>query len=200
MSKTDAEARALDFMKKVKITNPEVWLKSYPYQLSGGMKQRVMIAIALSNSPSLLVADEPTTSLDVTVQSEILKLISDLNKNLGMSVVFITHDLSVARNICGRIIVMYAGRIAEAGRTGQIVDSPHHPYTFNLWNSIPRIDRDIDRLEVIPGNVPNPLSLPGGCKFHPRCTFAQDKCKAEEPELTIRPDGSYSACYYPVNI
>lgn len=200
LTREDAEKRAVDLMNDVKINNPEIWLRSYPHQLSGGMKQRVMIAIALSNSPDILIADEPTTSLDVTVQSEILKLLKDLNQVKGMSIVFITHDLSVAKNICDRIIVMYAGRIAEIGSTRNIVNSPHHPYTFKLWNSIPRIDRDITRLEIIPGNVPNPLDLPDGCKFHPRCDYCQEKCTKIEPEPQLFPDGSAAACYYPVNV
>ncbi len=200
LSRENADKRAVELMNKVKINNPEIWLGSYPHQLSGGMKQRVMIAIALSNSPDILIADEPTTSLDVTVQSEILKLLKDLNQSIGMSIVFITHDLSVAKNICGRIIVMYAGRIAEVGSTEKIVNCPHHPYTFKLWNSIPRIDRDIARLEIIPGNVPNPLDLPAGCKFHPRCGYMQEKCTAIEPEPVSFRDGSAAACYFPVNL
>lgn len=200
LTREGADKRAVALMNDVKINNPEIWLSSYPHQLSGGMKQRVMIAIALSNSPDILIADEPTTSLDVTVQSEILKLLKDLNQSIGMSIVFITHDLSVAKNICGRIIVMYAGRIAEIGSTQNIVNSPHHPYTFKLWNSIPRIDRDITRLEIIPGNVPNPLDLPEGCKFHPRCDYRQEKCTEIEPEPQVFQDGSSAACYYPVNV
>lgn len=191
------ERMAIELLKSVQISQPQVWLNSYPHQLSGGMKQRVMIAIALANSPTLLVADEPTTSLDVTVQSEILMLLKEINSSQNMTLVFITHDLSVAEKLCDRIAVMYAGRIVEIGSTKDISQRSRHPYTSLLWKSIPRVDTDVFALEVIPGNVPNPMDLPTGCKFHPRCPNKQNICLELEPELIDHGDGLY-ACHFPM--
>lgn len=195
LEEDSAREKMIDLLLSVKIKSPEVWMDSYPHQLSGGMKQRVMVAMALANSPKLLVADEPTTSLDVTVQSEILQLLKEISAREKMAVVFITHDLEVASKLCDRILVMYGGRIAEVGETTQIVQSPRHPYTDLLWKSIPRIDEDITELAVIPGAVPSALSPPKGCPFSPRCPRAKENCFQDEPSLK---DGA--ACFYPLNL
>jgi oligopeptide/dipeptide ABC transporter ATP-binding protein len=189
-----AREKARNLLNNVKISNPDIWLDSYPHHLSGGMKQRVMIAMALANSPSVLVADEPTTSLDVTVQSEILNLLKELNAKEGMTIVFITHDLSVAKKLCNRIAVMYAGKIVEVGDAEKISKIPRHPYTADLWTSIPRIDVDIEELNVIPGSVPNPIQLPPGCKFHPRCKYVKEKCRQKEPKFDDN-----ILCFYPLD-
>lgn len=196
--KTEDQAykQATELIDKVRINQPEIWLDAYPHQLSGGMKQRVMIAMALANSPEVLVADEPTTSLDVTVQSSILNLLKTLNREIGMSVVFITHDLSVAEKLCDDISVMYAGQVVETASAQNISHQPRHPYTFSLWKSIPRIEQKMDQLQLIPGTVPNPMNLPSGCKFHPRCFNRQEKCVHEYPVLTFHNSRAY-ACFYP---
>lgn len=193
----DALKQAGELLEKVKIQQPETWLDAYPHQLSGGMKQRVMIAMALANSPQILIADEPTTSLDVTVQSSILNLLKTLNRETGMAVIFITHDLSVAEKLCDHIAVMYAGQVVETGTAEQISQSPRHPYTYSLWKSIPRLDEQQSKLELIPGSVPNPLHLPNGCKFHPRCFNRQERCEREYPEL-VDHNGRAWACFFPV--
>lgn len=195
-SETELEADCIRLLEDVQISHPADWLNAYPHQLSGGMKQRIMVAIALANSPSILVADEPTTSLDVTVQSEILKLLKEINKKHNMTVIFITHDLAVANKLCDRIGVMYSGKIVEIGTVASLVDHPRHPYTRNLWHSIPRIEQDIKVLNVIPGNIPDKLSLPAGCTFHPRCEHAQQQCRQEQPAMTTESGSSY-ACYFP---
>ncbi len=190
------EQELISLMEDVQIKQAQIWLDSYPHQLSGGMKQRVMIAIALANSPSILIADEPTTSLDVTVQSEILKLLKIINQKKGMSIIFITHDLAVAGKICDRIAVMYTGKIVEIGDVDIILRSPSHPYTRNLWNSIPRIDEDIQSLSVIPGSIPDKLNIPSGCSFHPRCEKVSEKCRQTEPGFTNK-DKVLFACFHP---
>lgn len=187
-----AEAKRL--LEAVKIKEPEMRLKSYPHEMSGGMKQRVMIAMAIANSPKLLIADEPTTSLDVTIQSEIIQLFHSINREKGTSIVFITHDLAVAAKICDRIAVMYAGKIAEVDTTEGILRRPRHPYTVSLWNSIPRIEGGQDRLQVIPGTIPNPMNLPGGCAFHPRCPNAVPECREAQPPVTVEGTKLYACC------
>lgn len=195
-SADEVSQECLRLLDAVQISDPESWLNAYPHQLSGGMKQRVMTAIALANAPAVLIADEPTTSLDVTVQSEILRLLKDINKRLNMSVVFITHDLSVAHKLCDRIAVMYTGRIVEIGPADEIARHPRHPYTRNLWGSIPRLDQDIRELTVIPGSIPDKLALPAGCTFHPRCERAQDICRTTEPPSVTEKKGSFT-CFFP---
>lgn len=169
--------------------------KCYPHQLSGGMRQRVMIAMALACKPDLLIADEPTTALDVTVQAQILRLIKRLQKEMGMAVMFITHDLGVVAEIADYIVVMYAGKVVEEGSAEEIFYHARHPYTQGLLNCIPRVDEDRDVLNVISGNVPNPENFPEGCRFHTRCCYCQQKCKEEMPELRKTSDGIY-ACHY----
>ncbi len=184
LSKTAARERAVEMLRVVGIPSPEQRVDEYPHQLSGGMRQRVMIAMALSCNPSLLIADEPTTALDVTIQAQILELIARLRREFGMAVLIITHDLGVVAEVADRVAVMYAGKIVEYGDTRQIFGEPRHPYTQGLLASIPTLGREVERLQVIPGNVPNPTQFPSGCKFHPRCPIADDTCRADEPGLS----------------
>jgi oligopeptide/dipeptide ABC transporter ATP-binding protein len=170
---------------------------NYPHQMSGGMRQRVMIAMALSCNPALLIADEPTTALDVTIQAQILDLMRKLQREIGMSILFITHNLGVVAEMADRVVVMYGGRVVEEGTVVEIFKQPKHPYTMGLLHSIPRVDHAADhqdRLEAIPGNVPNPLYLPSGCAFHPRCKYAVDACKTDIPTLEDTGNGHMSRC------
>ena len=181
----------------VGIPEPGKRVRNYPHQMSGGMRQRVMIAMALSCGPKLLIADEPTTALDVTIQAQILDLMRQLQREIGMSILFITHDLGVVAEIADRVVVMYAGRAVEEGSVRDIFAKPQMPYTLGLMNSIPRVDKAAehqDRLEAIPGNVPNPLYLPPGCSFHPRCAFVEDKCKEAIPPLEDTGGGHMVRC------
>ena len=196
MGRRDARARALEMLREVGIPSPEVRIDEYPHQMSGGMKQRVMIAMALACSPELLIADEPTTALDVTIQAQILRLLSRLQKERGMSVLLITHDLGVVAENADEVCVMYASKVAEHAEVKELFERPLHPYTVGLFRSIPRLGRRGGKLAVIPGSVPNPLEFPSGCKFHPRCFMAEERCKADEPALReIRP-GHWSACWF----
>jgi peptide/nickel transport system ATP-binding protein len=193
--KAEAMDRAERMLRLVRIPDPDYVVTSYPHELSGGMQQRVMIAMALACKPHLLVADEPTTALDVTIQAQILKLMKELQEETGTSILMITHNLGVVAEICDRVGVMYAGTIAEIGTNREIFKEPLHPYTQGLMNSIPRVNIDMGRLETIEGNVPNLVKPPTGCRFHPRCPYAMQNCKASKPELTeIRP-GHFVACF-----
>jgi oligopeptide/dipeptide ABC transporter ATP-binding protein len=167
----------------VGIPAPEKRAHDYPHQLSGGQRQRVMIAMSLSCDPDLLIADEPTTALDVTIQAQILELLSGLRQRLGMSLILITHDLGVVAGVCDRVLVMYAGRIMEEGPVESVFADPRHPYTQGLLRAIPRLDAPAERLTVIPGQVPSATGWPSGCRFHPRCPYAWDLTEREEPEL-----------------
>jgi oligopeptide/dipeptide ABC transporter ATP-binding protein len=171
-------------LRLVGIPLPEKRVNEYPHQLSGGMRQRVMIAMALSCGPKLLIADEPTTALDVTIQAQILQLMKNLKKDMNTAIMLITHDLGVVAEMAQRIIVMYAGKIVEEGDVRSIFHNPLHPYTEGLLKSIPSIDREKERLHVIEGMVPNPRFMPTGCRFHPRCPYAMDKCRETEPPVT----------------
>jgi peptide/nickel transport system ATP-binding protein len=183
-------------LREVGIPSPEVRIDEYPHQMSGGMKQRVMIAMALACNPALLIADEPTTALDVTIQAQILRLLKRLQRLHGMAVLFITHDLGVIAENADEVAVMYASRIVEKTGVAELFKRPLHPYTVGLFRSLPRLGREGERLAVIPGTVPNPLEFPLGCKFHPRCFMAQDICKTQEPELRdIAPEHT-SACHF----
>lgn len=200
LNKKEAEARSIEMLKQVKIANPETVNKSYPFQLSGGMRQRVMIAMALACRPKLLIADEPTTALDVTIQAQILKLMNDLKKEKGTSILFITHDLGVINEMADDVAVMYCGQVVEKAPVRSIFgdNSYLHPYTEGLLYSIPRLDTPTGiRLEAIPGAVPHPLDLPKGCKFAPRCKYATDKCREMEPELNEVEPGHMVRCFYP---
>ena len=179
-----AEERVVPMLKQVRISAPEQRAKNYPHQFSGGMRQRAMIAMGLSNEPSLLIADEPTTALDVTVQAQIIELLRDLNRETGTAIILITHNLAVVASLCTRVIVMYAGRIVEQGPTREIFKNPQHPYTWSLLRSIPRLDEaKHEKLLAISGLPPDLTNPPPGCKFHPRCRFRVDRCLEEEPPL-----------------
>ena len=201
LSKKEAEARSIEMLKQVKIANPETVNKSYPFQLSGGMRQRVMIAMALACKPKLLIADEPTTALDVTIQAQILKLMNELKAETGTAIMFITHDLGVINQMADDVAVMYCGQVVETAPVDNIfMDSEYiHPYTEGLLTSIPRLDTDKNtKLDVIPGAVPHPLALPKGCKFAPRCKYATEKCQNEEPTMVEVGPAHAIRCFYPV--
>jgi len=193
--KNEALSKAREMLKLVRIPDPDNVLKSYPHELSGGMQQRVTIAMALACKPRLLIADEPTTALDVTIQAQILKLMNDLQKEMGTSILLITHNLGVVAETCHRVGVMYAGTMAEIADVYEIFKEPLHPYTQGLMNSIPKLSEEVRRLEIIEGNVPNLIHPPPGCRFHPRCPYAMKLCKEKKPSLAeIRP-GHYVACH-----
>ena len=183
VTKAQARGRALELLKAVGIPRAERRIDDYPHQFSGGMRQRVMIAMALVNDPDLLIADEPTTALDVTTQAQILELMNRLQREFGSAIIIITHDLGVVAETADDVVVMYAARIAEQGPVDQIFKRPHHPYTWGLLGSLPRLDTDADRLVQIPGQPPSLLNPPRGCRFHPRCPYVMNICKQEEPEL-----------------
>jgi peptide/nickel transport system ATP-binding protein len=194
-----ARARTLELLTQVGIPDPETRLKSYPHQLSGGQRQRVMIAMALANEPDLLIADEPTTALDVTVQAQILDLIRDLQKEFGSAVIMITHDLGVVAELADDLLVMYAGRCIERGSAEKVFTEPQHPYTWGLLGSMPRMDRErTDRLNPVKGAPPSLINVPPGCAFHPRCPYAELTDGASQslvPELREVTDGHFAACH-----
>ena len=183
VTKSQARGRALELLKAVGIPRAERRIDDYPHQFSGGMRQRVMIAMALVNDPDLLIADEPTTALDVTTQAQILELMNRLQREFGSAIIIITHDLGVVAETADDVVVMYAARIAEQGTVDEIFKRPHHPYTWGLLGSLPRLDTDTERLVQIPGQPPSLLNPPRGCRFHPRCPYVMNICKQEEPEL-----------------
>nr|WP_245578826.1 ABC transporter ATP-binding protein [Cucumibacter marinus] len=197
LSKKAARARAADLLRQVRIPDPEGRLDAYPHQLSGGMRQRVMIAMALACDPALLIADEPTTALDVTVQAQILDLLADLQEETGMAVMLISHDLGVIAENCKDVAVMYRGRIVEAASAADLFAAPRHPYTVGLLNSIPDPDADKDDLEAIPGRVPTIDEVIPGCAFHPRCAFAQDICRDVRPGDAIASKEHTALCHFP---
>ena len=199
MNKKEAEQKALEMLAAVQIPNPEAVLRQYPHQLSGGMRQRVMIAMALACRPKILIADEPTTALDVTIQAQILRLMNDLQRDNGTAIIFITHDLGVINEMADDVVVMYCGQVVEKTAAKTIfTDCPtSHPYTEGLMHSIPRIDNITNKLEPIPGVVPHPLALPKGCKFAPRCKYATQKCLDLEPALEEVNPGQMVRCHYP---
>ena len=183
LSRADARTRTIDLLRLVGIPDPETRIDDYPHQLSGGMRQRVMIAMALICHPQILIADEPTTALDVTIQAQILDLLGRLRRELNMAVLLITHDLGVVAGSADRVVVMYAGQVVETAATRGLFATPQHPYTEGLLASIPRLDQPRERLRSIPGSVPPATAWPSGCRFHPRCPYAWDKCRTEEPPL-----------------
>ncbi len=182
LDREQAKKRARKLLEDVKIPGPDNVLKSYPHQLSGGMRQRVAIARALAGNPKVLIADEPTTALDVTIQAQILDLMRNLRDEYGLSIILITHDLGIVAQVADQVTVMYAGKVCESGAVEEIFYSPLHPYTQALLLSVPRVDRKV-RLRAIPGNIPDLVSPPSGCRFHPRCPYAVDICSQEEPHL-----------------
>jgi peptide/nickel transport system ATP-binding protein len=183
MNKKEARAKSIDMLRLVKIPAPESRVDEYPHQLSGGMRQRVMIAMALACNPELLIADEPTTALDVTIQAQILDLMADLQKTLNMAILLITHDLGVVAEVCDYVMVMYAGKIAEQAPVKDLFKDPKHPYTKGLLNSIPKLGHKTEYLPTIEGQVPSLSKLPKGCRFQDRCPFVMDKCRVDEPVL-----------------
>ncbi|MFB3885545.1 MAG: ABC transporter ATP-binding protein [Thermodesulfobacteriota bacterium] len=194
LNKDEARKRAIEMLDQVKIPDPEVKIDAYPHQLSGGMRQRAMIAMALSCQPKLLIADEPTTALDVTIQAQVLGLLKEIQREMGMSVMLITHDLGVVSEIADRVAVMYAGRIFEYGPIEAIFNQVRNPYTQGLMSSIPLLEEKKKRLNAIPGQVPDPMDLPVGCKFHPRCYLRIEECrKGEVPLFQVNGD-HYSRC------
>ncbi len=185
LNKKEAAKKSVELIKLVGIPNPEKCFKNYPHQLSGGMRQRIMIAIALACNPKVLIADEPTTALDVTIQSQILKLMQELKEKLDTAIILITHDLGVVAQLAENIMVMYAGKAVEYGDTLSIFEKPLHPYTEGLLNSIPKINEEHERLQIIRGTVPSPFNLPEGCKFSTRCDYVMDICKKEPEYITL---------------
>ena len=198
LSGKPAQAEALRLMDMVGIPDPRRRFNLYPHEFSGGQCQRLMIAMALAGEPDLLIADEPTTALDATIQAQILDLLATLRRETGMATVFISHDLGAVAQVCERVCVMYAGRIVEAGPVAQLFAAPRHPYTRGLFDAIPRMDGPRTRLIPIDGTVPDPRALPAGCAFAPRCARAQAFCRTERPELLPQTDGRLLACAYPV--
>jgi oligopeptide/dipeptide ABC transporter ATP-binding protein len=199
LGKRETRQKTIDMLRLVKIADPESRVDSYPHQLSGGMRQRVMIAMALSCNPSLLIADEPTTALDVTIQAQILELMKELQQKIGgMALLLITHDLGVVAEQADDVAIMYAGKIVERSSARRIFNHPFHPYTVGLLNSLPGIgEQKKKRLDAIPGVVPSPLNLPSGCRFRDRCPRAQDVCAQAEPPLEEKEPGHTAACYFP---
>ncbi|WP_173934353.1 ABC transporter ATP-binding protein [Chelativorans sp. Marseille-P2723] len=189
-----ARARAIELLALVKVPSPERRIDQYPHELSGGMRQRVMIAIALSSQPKLLIADEPTTALDVTVQAQILQLLKQLQQEFGMAILLITHDLGVVAQFAQRMIVMYAGKIVEDAPVSEAFRRPMHPYTEGLLRSIPPLYEDVDRLLAIDGSVPPPTAMPSGCRFRTRCDYARPPCAAQIPPLKLFGEGHRAAC------
>lgn len=194
MTRRQARAEAAEMLDRVRIPSPYERLKDFPHHMSGGMRQRVMIAIAIACRPKLLIADEPTTALDVTIQAQILELLHDLQDELGMSILLITHDLGVVAGYANDVSVMYSGRIVETGRVEQIFSNPCHPYTEGLLASHPPIDEDVERLVAIPGNIPRPDRRPPGCRFEPRCRYARPVCATGIPPLSDMGGAHRSAC------
>ena len=199
LSRTAARARALALLNRVHVTDAERRLDQYPHELSGGMRQRVMIAVALACDPVMLIADEPTTALDVTIQAQILYLLAELKREQGMAMVLVTHDLGVVAGIADRVAVMYGGRIVELGTVRGVLKSPRHPYADALLRSMPRVDASADTpLLAIPGQPPNPRQLPAGCAFPPRCRFADELCGRERPPLRAAAGPGLVACHRPL--
>jgi peptide/nickel transport system ATP-binding protein/oligopeptide transport system ATP-binding protein len=196
LSPKAARERAIEMLDLVRIPSPAARFDDFPHRLSGGMRQRVMIAMALSCEPALLIADEPTTALDVTIQAQILDLLHDLQRRLGMAVLIITHDLGVIAEVADEVLVMYAGKIVESAPVTDLFGDPQHPYTIGLLGSIPRIDADRERLSTIEGTVPSPNNQPAGCRFSPRCPFADRRCREQPPPLRDIAPGHRVACWH----
>ena len=194
-TKEEARAMTIEMLKKTGLPRAERMVDEYPFQLSGGQRQRVMIAMALVCNPKILIADEPTTALDVTIQAQIIDLMNHLKEEIGTSIIFITHDLGVVAETCDDVVVMYCGRVVEKGNVFDIFDRTAHPYTEGLLNSIPKLGQHVEELASIPGNVPNPKYMPKGCKFAPRCPYATERCQEEEPGFFDLGNGHLSRCW-----
>jgi len=195
ISKREAEESSIEMLRRVRMPSPELRAADYPHQLSGGMRQRVMIAMALACNPKLLIADEPTTALDVTIQAQILELLRTLRTELATSIILITHDLGVIAELADEVIVMYAGKVVERCAVHELFSEPHHPYTVGLLGSIPRLHLEQERLAAIEGFVPDAAAFPDGCRFHPRCPFAIEKCRSEIPPLIPIKENHFAACW-----
>ena len=195
-SRADAKEKAIEMMERVKIPSARQRVNSYPHEFSGGMRQRVMIAMALSLEPDVIIADEPTTALDVTVQSQIMELLGELQQETGLGLILITHDLAVVAEVADRVVVMYAGMRMERGGIDEIFHRPSHPYTLGLMNSIARPDVHLERLKPIPGSPPDLLAIPPGCPFHPRCEYAKERCATDIPEFETISEEHSSACFF----
>ena len=200
MNRAQRRERVLELLQLVEIPNPEKRINEYPHQLSGGMRQRIVIAMALACEPEILIADEPTTALDVTIQAQILRLMQDLQKKINTAIILITHDLGVVAQVCDRVIVMYAGQIVEVASVTELFHTPQHPYTRALLDSLPRPDATEkgQRLPAIDGIVPSLFELPEGCRFHQRCRFAQEQCKAQPPQLEEHSKLHSARCFFPL--
>ncbi|MDD6441815.1 MAG: ABC transporter ATP-binding protein [bacterium] len=195
VSKEEAKQMTIGILKKTGLPRVEKMINEYPFQLSGGQRQRVMIAMALVCNPKILIADEPTTALDVTIQAQILDLMNRLKKDIGTSILFITHDLGVVAEVCDDVVVMYCGRVVEKANVYDLFKNPSHPYTEGLLASIPKMGEEVEELDSIPGNVPNPKYMPKGCKFAPRCKYATERCHEEEPGFFDLGNGHQSKCW-----
>jgi len=195
LSRKEADHQAVEMLRRVRMPSPERRARVYPHQLSGGMRQRVMIAMALACGPKLLIADEPTTALDVTIQAQILELMRALRSEFGSAIILITHDLGVVAELADDVIVMYAGQVIERCAAARLFAEPQHPYTIGLLGSVPRVHIEQERLSAIEGFVPDAASPPAGCRFHPRCPFAVEKCRQETPPLGEITPGHYAACW-----
>jgi oligopeptide/dipeptide ABC transporter ATP-binding protein len=198
ISKKEAHDRTIELFQQVGIPSPEVRFQHYPHQLSGGLQQRAMIAMALAGNPRLLIADEPTTALDVTIQVQIIELLRRLQRERNMSIIFISHDLGLISELCDDVLVMYAGEMIEYSSLEELFAHPAHPYTHLLLNSIPRLDRERGKLIEIPGQVPSPANYPSGCKFHPRCPYAREKCNLESPITFNTGEFHQHRCWFPL--
>lgn len=195
LSKKEARQQAVDLLRLCGIPDPEQRFHEYPHQMSGGMRQRVMIAMALACHPQLLIADEPTTALDVTIQAQILELMKDIKRQQSMSIMMITHDLGIVRDFCDRVLIFYTGQIVESAPVEALFARPLHPYTQGLIRALPKISEDVERLEAIEGMVPDAGEMPQGCHFHPRCPYAVERCRQEAPPLTEIGDGRCVRCF-----
>ena len=195
ISKEEAKAKAVELLRLCGIPDPEQRFHEYPHQMSGGMRQRIMIAMALACNPKLLIADEPTTALDVTIQAQILELMKKLKDSHEMGIILITHDLGIVADFCDRVLIFYTGQIVESAPVRELFREPLHPYTQGLIRALPKISEQTDRLEAIEGMVPDADQMPEGCHFHPRCPYATDRCRKEAPALARTPDGRYVRCF-----
>jgi peptide/nickel transport system ATP-binding protein len=196
IGRPEAREQAIETLRRVRMPSPERRFDEHPHKLSGGMRQRAMIAMALALKPKLLIADEPTTALDVTIQAQILDLMRMLREETGTAIILITHDLGVVAELAHDVAVMYAGRIVEKASVAQVFETPQHPYTIGLLGSIPRLHLDQERLPAIEGQVPSPMAMPPGCRFSPRCPFATPRCREEDPPLLEVAPGQEAACWY----
>lgn len=195
-AKKEAEARALELLRLCGIPAPEQRMKEYPHQLSGGMRQRIMIAMALACDPDLLIADEPTTALDVTIQAQILELMKSLGQDRDIGIIMITHDLGIVYDFCDRAVVVYTGEVVESAPVKALFETPLHPYTKGLIGALPQLGSRVERLEAVEGMVPDANDMPAGCHFHPRCKYATDRCRENHPELVTLKDGRQARCFY----